>query len=106
MPFVRRAAPPPPPPDVRGPAVFWFTGVCLVLLLVRLLLWRASARRAKHQALLEADRAAMATRSAARHRDDTGRSHDVGVRLEDCLKSWRDVRAALPGAAPMSDAAV
>lgn len=119
VPFVRRPPlPVPPPPESRAPHFYWFSAVCLVLLLVRLWAWRASWRRARKAARLEAERATKASRSAARHRQaDESHSTDVVERLDDCLRLYREVRvnsarrrcpgdSARPVSQPMLSAAV
>lgn len=96
VPFVRRPPAPKPEPVSRVPHLYWFSAVCLILLLVRLWAWRASWRRARKAAQLEVERATKASRSAARHReaDASQLSTDVAERLEDCLRLYREVRVS------------
>jgi hypothetical protein len=96
VPLVRRPSAPKPEPESRVPHLYWFSAVCLILLLVRLWAWRASYRRANKAAQLEAERATKARRSAARHREvgESQLSTDVAQRLEDCVRLYREVRVS------------
>eukprot|EP00967_Tisochrysis_lutea_P029467 scaffold34470_cov40-Tisochrysis_lutea.AAC.1 len=95
LPFVRRP-PPAPPAEARTVHIYWFTAACFLLLLLRLWLWHTAGQRAKRKALLEAERAISARRSAARHHDGDlpPRSSDIYERVQDCLRLWREVRSS------------